>query len=205
MKVAKAAATRRTWADNMPKSLPGRVCLAVTLLFMGVMFSAFGSYEGVHVADGLKYSTRVSGTPGLLTIELCNTSGIGKQRTTHCYGTFRSDDHQVVDRWARIGDSFEPRTVLPVQREASGYCHTVGVAPTAGRLAGICGCALALAIGLAAFCRGFYVAMPRTGGRIGAAVWSPRAGLVTFRLCKAVGIAFLALGAIGIVGLLAMD
>ncbi|EST34923.1 hypothetical protein [Streptomyces roseochromogenus] len=123
-----------------------------------------------------EYSTRVSGTPGLLTMESRYTSGTGKQRDTDCFGFFRSGDHQAVDQFAAIDESCEKGTVLPVQQDASGHCYLVGVAPTAGRPAGICACVAALVLGLTLLCGAFAIAIPRLGSRIGAALWSPGPG-----------------------------
>ncbi|MGW2424713.1 hypothetical protein ACWC0C_36650 [Streptomyces sp. NPDC001709] len=138
------------------------------------------------LADGLTYSTRISGTPGLLTIDLCTTTGTGEQRHTDCFGVFRSDDHHV-----------------PVQRDTGGLCYLVGVAPTAGRPAGICACVVALVAGLASLCGAFSTAMPRLGGRVGAALWSPGAGRMPARLLKACGIGVALFGVTGVIGWLA--
>ncbi|QHA07606.1 hypothetical protein GQF42_33695 [Streptomyces broussonetiae] len=146
----------------------------------------------------------MSGTPGLLTIDECITTGTGKQRHTDCHGVFRSDDHQVTDQFAAIGESYQKGTVLPVQRDARGRCHLVGVAPTAGRLAGICACVVALVGGLASLCGAFATVMPRLGGRIGAALWSPKAGRMLSRLLQACGVGFAVFGVTGVIGWLAM-
>ncbi|MFE7213020.1 hypothetical protein ACFY0A_15530 [Streptomyces sp. NPDC001698] len=185
-----------------PKSLPGRVCLVLVMLFMGVLFSAFGVGGTVHLADGLKYSTRASGTPGLLKIDECTTSGTGKQRHTDCVGAFRSDDHRVVDEFASIGGPYKKGRVLPVQRDALGHCYTVGVVPTAGRLAVICFCVLGLLGGLASFCGAFSTAMPRMSRRIGAVLWSPGIARTVSGLCKALGIGIAVFGVVALIGLI---
>ncbi|AOR31302.1 hypothetical protein BFF78_09875 [Streptomyces fodineus] len=191
-------------SDSAPKTVPGRIAMALVMLFVGVLFSGLGGGGAVGLADGLKYSTRMSGAPGLLRIETCDTTGSGKQRHTDCFGLFRSDDHRVVDQFASIGDSYKAGTVLPVQHDAEGHCYVVGVAPTAGRLAGICACVVALVAGLASLCGAFSAAMPRLGGRIGAALWSPGAGRALVRLLKACGIGFAICGVTGVIGWLAM-
>ncbi|MCW7941414.1 hypothetical protein AAW14_05060 [Streptomyces hygroscopicus] len=191
-------------ADSTPKSLLGHVWLVLAMLFIGVLFSALGVGGAVSLTDGLKYSIRASGTPGLLKIYACTTSGTGKQRHTDCFGAFHSDDHRVVDQSASIGGSYKQGTVLPVQRDARGDCYTVGVAPTAGRLAGICACVVGLIAGLGALCGAFSTAMPRLGSRIGAALWSPGAARIVGRLCKALGIGFAVFGVVGMIGWLAM-
>ncbi|OIJ96265.1 hypothetical protein [Streptomyces monashensis] len=173
-------------------------------VFAGVLFSGLGIGGAVGLADGMKYSMRMSGTPGLLRIEYCETSGTGKQRHTDCYGDFRSDDHRVTDAYASIGESFTAGTVLPVQRDARGHCYLVGVAPTAGRLAGICVGVVAFVAGLTLLCGAFSTAMPRLGGRIGAALWSPGAGRLLRRLLLACGIGFAVFGVAGVIGWLAM-
>ncbi|MGW3177350.1 hypothetical protein [Streptomyces sp. NPDC001153] len=200
----RAGRGHRVKADSAPKTVPGRVATALCMLFIGVLFGGLGIGGGVGLADGLKYSTRMSGTPGLLKIETCETTGTGKQRHTDCYGLFRSDDHHVVDQFASIGDSYEVGTVMPVQHDAGGHCYLVGVAPTAGRLAGICACVVALVAGLTALCGAFSTVMPRLGGRIGAALWSPGAGRMLSRLLKACGIGFAVFGVTGVIGWLAM-
>ncbi|MER6735697.1 hypothetical protein [Streptomyces puniciscabiei] len=200
----RAARGYRARADSAPKTVPGRIAMALFMVFIGVLFSGLGTGGAVDLADGLKYSTRMSGTPGLLTTETCETTGTGKQRHTDCYGVFRADDHRLVDRFASIGGSYRAGTVLPVQRDAGGHCHLVGVAPTAGRLAGICACVVALVAGLTALCGAFSTVMPRLGGRIGAALWSPGAARVLGGLLKACGIAFALFGVTGVIGWLAM-
>lgn len=204
MRPAKAEARRRVRADRAPKTLLGRVGLALGMLFIGVLFSGLGAGGAVSLADGLKYSTRVSGTPGLLRIYSCTTSGTGRQRHTDCFGAFHSDNHRVVDPFASIGASYKRGTVLPVQRDAQGHCYTVGVAPTAGRLAGICACIVGLIAGLTALCGAFSTVMPGLGSRVGAVLWSPEATRTLGRLCKALGIAFAVFGTVGLIGWLAM-
>ncbi|WP_142218436.1 hypothetical protein [Streptomyces puniciscabiei] len=152
------------------------------------------------LADGLKYSPRLSGTPGLLATRICDTTGTGKRRHADCYGVFRADDHRLVDGFASVGGSCEAGTVLPVQRDAGGHCHPVGVAPTAGRPAGICAGAVALTAGLTALCGAFSTVMLRLGGRIGAVLWSPGVARMLGRLLKACGIAFALFRVAGVIG-----
>jgi hypothetical protein len=196
--------SRRVRDGSTTKSLLGRVWLVLVMLFIGVLFSALGVGGALKFADGLTYSTRASGIPGLLTIYACTTLGTGKQRHTDCFGAFRSDDHRVVDQFASIGGSYEHGTVLPVQRDPGGHCYTIGVVPTAGWLAGICACAVGLIAGLTALCGAFSAAMPRLGSRIGAALWSPEAARMVGRLCQVLGIGFAVFGAVGLIGWLAM-
>ncbi|WP_369392941.1 hypothetical protein AB5J72_39205 [Streptomyces sp. CG1] len=191
-------------SGSVPKTVPGRIAMALFMLFAGVLFGALGVVGGVGLADGLKYSTRLSGTPGLLTIEGCFTSGTGKQRHTECFGFFRSDHHHVVDQFASIDDSYQKGTVLSVQQDASGHCYLVGVAPTAGRLAGICACVVALVLGLTLSSGAFAIAMPRLGSRIGTALWSPGAGRMLRRLLTACCVGFALSGLVGVIGWLAM-
>ncbi|MFJ5901150.1 hypothetical protein ACIQFZ_38450 [Streptomyces sp. NPDC093064] len=195
-------------ADDTPKTEPrtllGRVCLVLVMLFMGVLFSAMGVGRTVHSADGLKYSTRTSGTPGLLKIFNCAASGTGRQQRTTCFGKFQSDDHRVVDDFSSIDGSYKEGTVLPVQRDGDGDCREVGVAPIAGQLAMICFSAVGLMAGLASFCSAFSTAMPRTGSRIGAVLWPPRAARMVGRLCIALGIGAAVFGAVSLIGWLAM-
>ncbi|MFF9122177.1 hypothetical protein ACF09J_02495 [Streptomyces sp. NPDC014889] len=185
-----------------PKSLLGRVCLVLVMLFMGVLFCTFGVAATAHLADGLKYSTRASGTPGLLRIDGCVTSGTGKQRHTDCVGAFRSDDHRVVDTYASIGGPQRKGAVLPVQRDARGHCYTVGVTPTAWRLSVICFCVLCLFGGLASFGGAFCTVMPRTGRRIGAAMRSSGIARAVSGLCKALGIGIAVFGVVSLFGLI---
>ncbi|KOV66954.1 hypothetical protein ADK64_10925 [Streptomyces sp. MMG1121] len=184
--------------------MPGRIGTALFMVFVALLFSGLGIGGGVGLADGLKYSTRLSGTPGLLKITFCETTGTGKQRHTDCFGAFRSDDRRLTDAYASIGESFKTGTVLPVQRDADGHCYLVGVAPTAGRLAGICACVVGLVAGLAALCGAFATVMPQLGGRIGAALWSPWAGRMLSRLLLACGIGFALFGVTGVIGWLAL-
>lgn len=177
---------------------------ALFMVFIGVLFSGLGIGGGVGLVDGLKYSTRLSGTPGLLKIDNCITTGSGKSRSTECFGVFRSDDHRVTDQFASLGEAFKEGTVLPVQRDPGGHCYLVGVAPTAGRLAGICACLVALVGGLSALCGAFSTVAPRLGGRIGAALWSPGAGRLLGRLLKACGVGFAVFGVAGVIGWLAL-
>ncbi|MEV5872933.1 hypothetical protein AB0L75_01665 [Streptomyces sp. NPDC052101] len=134
----------------------------------------------------------------------CSTSGTGRQRHTDCFGVFRSDDHRVVNQFASIGESYKEGTALPVQQDAGGHCYPVGVAPTAGRLAGLFACVVALVAGLSALCGAFSTVMPRLGGRIGAALWSPGAGRMLRRLLTVCGIGFALSGLVGVIGWLAM-
>ncbi|MFD4976980.1 hypothetical protein [Streptomyces sp. NPDC058424] len=183
-----------------PRTLLGRVCLVLVMLFFGVLFSTAGVAGTVVSADGLKYSTRTSGTPGLLKIFNCATKGTGKQKRTTCFGEFRSDDHRVVDGFSSIDRSYKEGTVLPVQRDGDGNCHTVGVAPMAQQLTVICLSAVGLMAGLASFCSAFSTAMPRTGSRIGAVLWPPRVARLVGGLCKALGIGFAGFGAVALIG-----
>ncbi|MFD4612413.1 hypothetical protein ACFWOT_30935 [Streptomyces sp. NPDC058440] len=185
-----------------PKSLLGRVCLVLVMLFIGVLFSVFGVAATVHLAGEVKYSTRASGTPGLLKIDACTTSGTGKQRHTDCVGAFRSDDHRVVDRFASIGGPHRKGAVLPVQRDAHGHCYTVGVTPTAWRLSVMCFCVLGLFAGLAAFCGAFCTVMPRTGRRIGAVMRSSGIARAVGGLCKALGVGIAVFGVVALFGLI---
>ncbi|MET9073187.1 hypothetical protein ABZX95_13655 [Streptomyces sp. NPDC004232] len=198
------AGRARAGTRSEPRTRLGRIGMVLFGVFAGVLFSGLGIGGALGLADGMKYSTRMSGTPGLLRIEYCETSGTGKQRHTDCYGVFRSDDHRVTDPYASIGESFKGETVLPVQRDASGHCYLVGVAPTAGRLAGICVAVVAGVGGLTLLCGAFSTAMPRLGGRIGAALWSPGAGRLLRGLMRACGIGFALFGVVGVIGWLAM-
>ena len=168
-------------------------------LLVGVFFIALGVAGTVNFADGLKYSTRVSGTPGLLDIYDCVSYGSGKSRSTECLGVFRSDDHRVVDKSASISSPHKAGTLLPVQRDADGHYHMVGVAATAGRLAGIFASVWGVIAGLACFCGAFSTLMPQLGKRIGAAVWSPAATRRVRLLCWALGIGFAACGVVGVI------
>ncbi|MEU8969451.1 hypothetical protein AB0D11_09250 [Streptomyces monashensis] len=198
------AGRARAGTRSEPRTRLGRIGLVLFAVFTGVLFSGLGIGGAVGLADGMRYSTRLSGTPGLLRITYCETSGTGKQRHTDCYGVFRSDDHRLTEPYASIGESFKPGTVLPVQRDARSHCYLVGVAPTAGRLAGICAGVVALVGGLAALCGAFATAMPRLGGRIGAALWSPGVGRLLKGLLLACGIGFAVFGVTGVIGWLAM-
>ncbi|MEU6770906.1 hypothetical protein [Streptomyces sp. NPDC046759] len=204
MRPVKAGRGHPVRAASAPRTVAGRIGTALFMLFIGLLFSGLGAGGGVALADGLKYSTRMSGTPGLLKIDTCITTGSGKQRHTDCYGFFRSDDHRVTDSFASIGESYDKGTVLPVQRDAGGHCYLVGVAPTAGRLAGLCACAVALVAGLTSLCGAFSTVAPRLGSRIGAALWSPEAGRVLGRLLRACGIGFALFAVTGVIGWLAM-
>ncbi len=198
------AGRQRVRTRSTPRTVLGRVWTVLFMLFVGVLFSGLGIGGAVSLADGLKYSTRMSGTPGLLQITACETTGTGKQRHTDCFGVFRSDDHRVTDPSASIGESFKVGTALPVQQDASGHCHLVGVAPTAGRLAGICVCVVAAVAGLASLCAAFSTVMPRLAGRIGAALWSPGAGRLLKRLLLVCGIGVAVFGVAGVIGWLAL-
>ncbi|MFJ2016703.1 hypothetical protein [Streptomyces nodosus] len=185
-------------AAEKTKSLLDRVGLVLIFLTLGVLLAGIGAGGAAHFADGLKYSTRLSGTPGLLEISECVTSDTGKQRHTDCFGDFRSDDHRVKGRYVSISRSYKKGTVLPVQWDERYHCYTVGVAPTAGRLAAICACALAVMAGLALLCGSFAVAMPRLGSRIRAALWSAGLARTVVGLCKALGIGIAVFGAVGL-------
>ncbi|MGN5380850.1 hypothetical protein ACQ4WX_38270 [Streptomyces lasalocidi] len=194
----------RAGTGSEPKTRLGRIAMVLFMVFAGVLFSGLGIAGAVGLAGDMRYSTRMSGTPGLLRITYCETSGTGKQRHTDCYGVFRSDDHRLTDPYASIGESFKAGTVLPVQRDARSHCYLVGVAPTAGRLAGICAAVVALVGGLASLCGAFATAMPRLGGRIGAALWSPGLARLLKWLLLACGIGFALFGVTGAIGWLAM-
>ncbi|MFI9274486.1 hypothetical protein ACIGXM_27820 [Kitasatospora sp. NPDC052896] len=174
---------------NGPSTWRGRIGATLSLFLGALLFTGLGAGGAVSLADGLRYSTRLAGTPGLLTVTGCVTTGSGKNRNTTCYGTFRADDGSRVDPSASIDDSFHRNTVLPVQEAPGEHCYRVGVAPIAGRLAGVCLCLLLALGGLAGFGGAFETAAPRLWERIAAALWVPwvRGLVARFALLAAVG------------------
>ncbi|MFE9424072.1 hypothetical protein ACFYNO_14030 [Kitasatospora sp. NPDC006697] len=121
----------------------------------------------------LGYAARLTGTPGVFTVEHCVTTGTGKHRTTSCTGTFRADDGRVLPADPVQDGSLHPGRRVRMQAEGADL-HETGVAPIAGwcialafAVAMLSGAAQLLVLGVDA-------GAPPLGARLRRVLWPAR-------------------------------